>query len=403
MPQTTDYSYVGQTTTQEFQNELWTPSTYSTSKQMWKEVSRTCTRPERRVKPQGWLYPTDYHLDLTQTTHFTGSVHYLDKRYYDRTRTNGAFGGTVDGSVPFQGPRIFIGAWPGISGMQSLRDRAVTTALLNLKDQKLDLAVAFAERKATADMLNSAVFTLGKAARLIFQRKFRQAARLLKTQVPRKQPGNWLAWRYGWTPFLSDIHNSVSLLQDIGKDPNNWIVTVKGIHREPYELINYVNGSIDGTSTTSHFRWFREESGQRGAFVRLDYIPDDYILMALSSLGLTNPMALGYEMTRLSFVVDWLVPIGDWLKTLDAALGYQFLSGSVTERIEAKVRGRSDPVDNANFMALSGTSFQGSMRRLYLKRVPYTSSPLPYPPRLRNGLNLSRFADGISLLTQFIR
>jgi hypothetical protein len=53
-------------------------------------------------------------------------------------------------------------------------------------------------------------------------------------------------------------------------------------------------------------------------------------LLLASSLGLANPFALAWELTPLSFVLDWFVSVGDFLNGLGATLGCDFVGGYET-------------------------------------------------------------------------
>lgn len=42
---------------------------------------------------------------------------------------------------------------------------------------------------------------------------------------------------------------------------------------------------------------------------------------AAKRFGITNPLSAGYELIPLSFVLDWFIPVGDYLASLDALVG----------------------------------------------------------------------------------
>jgi hypothetical protein len=51
----------------------------------------------------------------------------------------------------------------------------------------------------------------------------------------------------------------------------------------------------------------------------------DASLKQLSQLGITNPALLVWELIPYSFVIDWLIPVGDFLSSLDALVGVENL------------------------------------------------------------------------------
>jgi len=274
-----------------------------------------------------------------------------------------------------------------------LRTRAEVDALLKLKDQNIDLGVAFAERSATARMVGDVATRIAKAYREARKRNFRKAASELGARY-RKSTSNWLELQYGWKPLLSDVYGSCQALADSRYAPHQWQITVKGVSREEeYNFSKAFNGGA---------QFYYEDRYFFGSFVRLDYYPDNVFLIALSSLGLTNPLQIAWELVPYSFVVDWMLPIGDWLSSLDAANGYTFRGGS---RSDLSRRSRVVLPTTAGG-TLSGQTPEwnnmlgGKSRRVELNRVVYTSSPLPRPPVPKNPVSLGHMANGLSLLTE---
>lgn len=177
-------------------------------------------------------------------------------------------------------------------------------------------------------------------------------------------------------------------------NPVGWLTNVKGVVWEPIEHRKVISGvgSVEHIST-----------GRKGAFVRLDMTPNVQFLSALGSLGLTNPLDVAWEVLPFSFVVDWFIPIGNWLNVLDAMHGYRFRAGSWTLREELEGQGHFRPglggtdeqwIANGPFFADTPSRH----RKFQLQRGVYDGWPLPRFPQPRLNLNLSKVADGISLL-----
>ena len=118
--------------------------------------------------------------------------------------------------------------------------------------------------------------------------------------------------------------------------------------------------------------------------VILYYYMDNPLLVSLSSLGLTNPVDLVWEELKFSFVVDWFLPIGNWLQTWDAGLGWRFKSGTRTDYGSAIGRwyyiyNNVDP----GWHILGPTSL-GSFRSFNVSRIVYTSQPGVGLPHFKN-------------------
>lgn len=353
---------------------------------------------ERRVtsrgrKPQGtWLYPLPYE----RTTHVTrhkvckwGSDGSLYDPYYRYV------------GVPQEAGSICENvAVPSVSSNEI--NRVVTNALLKLKDQKVNLAQAFAERKMTANLLADSITRIAKSVQALRSGKWRRAGRYLK-QNWKKAPSSWLEYQYGWTPLLQDIYGSCEALMEL--DRTAWIMTVKEVFSARSEEV--IRHTSNGNGSIHPFMYDSEQSlaKSRGAFIRLDYIPSATFFDALSRAGFTNPLQLQWELVPFSFVVDWGYAVGDWLSVMDATVGWEFYSGSLTTRgeVTSKVTLRvppPDPYGRRKFPNPEGTLFH---RKRTLRRVPYGSSPLPSRPVYKDPTSMTHVANALALLSQVLK
>lgn len=342
--------------------------------------------PARRKKPSGWIAPLAYSADYSR--HVRG---------YGVLRSVNAASGNIEVRT---GNLVEIADSPLYSSERksitpAMRDRAVTKALLKLKDQKFNAGVALAEAGRTADLLGSNLTRLARAALLLKKGRFREARRALGIRKGSDAPAKWLELQYGWKPLLSDIHGAVEATQDAARSGKAYI-TVKAVESLEHKWDYFLNPTIGKD------RYIYRGTCSSSVFVRLDYEPDNYLLSAFMSLGLTNPLEIAWELVPFSFVVDWALPIGNWLSTLDAALGFKFKGGSRSERIRYVGRMKRVPIDIPG-NTWRYPSYDGSecyRRNTNLVRTVYSSSPLPSLPRIKSPLNLTRAANGLSLLTQ---
>lgn len=344
------------------------------------------TKPDstRRRKPKGWLYPTPYA--------FSKEVRIAaqeDLRYYNTYESTWR---REDRPVQYG---VGYANAKALSVTNKMRDIAVTKALLKLKDQHLNVGVALAEARMTANLVGSTATRLALAYRSLRKGRFAEARRHLGLRG-RSQPANWLELQYGWKPLLSDVYGAAHEVARLGSDFDSWITTVKAVYREQLEFDEYVevNQPIGRT------RIFGKS--EASVFVRLDYEPEDHVYMWASRLGLTNPLEIAWELVPYSFVVDWFLPVGDWLSTLDATLGYKFKSGSRSERTTLVLNGQLKPFDRVGYIYRypSVNAETARLSRKSLKRVVYETSPRPGLPRMKNPLSLGHMANGLSLLAQ---
>ena len=129
----------------------------------------------------------------------------------------------------------------------------------------------------------------------------------------------------------------------------------------------------------------------------------------LSQLGLTDPLGIAWELTRLSFVADWFVPIGAWLQARSADTGWTFVQGCSSALCRLNKR-RLGPLAHSWMngpyscqVTLYGKSGGSGVR---FARTTFGQSPTPQVV-LRNPLASAglagKFASGVALLYGALR
>lgn len=120
---------------------------------------------------------------------------------------------------------------------------------------------------------------------------------------------------------------------------------------------------------------------------------------ALNQLGLANPLALAWELTSLSFVVDWILPIGQVLNALTASAGLSFVNGSLSNRLscDASFTETHDLIKKrANWSYQGASPATGNIRYNGYLRQELTGWPLPGvwidPDPLRSDRSLKAIA-----------
>lgn len=335
----------------------------------------------RERKATGWLYPKSYQriVGFSQTP----------KGVMEWTQPNG-YRIRYDGVLQNMGVYDVYHSLP--SWDYTMVTRAEIQALLRVKDQSVNLAQAWAERRMTADLVADTALKLAKAYRYARKGNFDRAAKALGAR-PNKAASNWLELQYGWLPLLSDVYGAAEALAK-RDSPKHWTITGKGVVREPW--------THRGTRWYGRWHGRTEARGMQGCFVRLDYIPGNDFFANLSNLGLTNPAQLAWELLPYSFVVDWIWPVGDWLSSLDATVGLEFLSGSRTQRREGYGLWYADPKPENGYQ-LHEVSYRASSKYLSLSRSVYLTSPIPFPPPPKNPFSFTRMANALALLAQAFR
>lgn len=137
--------------------------------------------------------------------------------------------------------------------------------------------------------------------------------------------------------------------------------------------------------------------------------PISYELHELNAGGFVNLAEVAWELVPLSFVVDWFVPIGDWMASLSSLVGL-----SITDAGYSVARSTTTRVSYDGFKftpypggtwSVSGFDEDSSVTysyQRYDRAQMDASSGGVYPsfPPVKVKLNDKRFLDAYSLLVQ---
>lgn len=141
-----------------------------------------------------------------------------------------------------------------------------------------------------------------------------------------------------------------------------------------------------------------------GVKVRLDYELENPFVATLAQLGITNPAELIWELVPYSFVIDWFVPVGNYLSAFDAALGWHFKGGTITEWARQKGVGLPRPDGSGGWYYQPGQlGMKYHCNHFKMVRSVYTSSPLPRFPGIKNPLSTGHIANAMALLVSAFR
>lgn len=240
----------------------------------------------------------------------------------------------------------------------SLRGKAISNLLKNLRNSSFNAAQAVAERKQTADLVASTATRVAKSLSNLRRGNFGKAAQDLGV-IPKKRAGRrfnsqyatdqskaignaWLELQYGWKPLLADVYGSMETLARANNpagNPNTIYKRVSGRGRKTDNV-----RSVFKTTLPSGYVGSDETVATGDFFVSVHagvtYSISSAPLASMASVGITNPALLAWELLPYSFVVDWFLPIGNYLESLDASAGCSFYSGFITTMVRKKYTSR---------------------------------------------------------------
>lgn len=348
----------------------------------------------RTKRVAGWRPPTSYTRQiLSESGSWTGNAVHRQKNpdggstvitwpmYADTTNSN--YGPSWNGAVPTI-------PWT------SLTARAEIECKIKLKAQNVQYCTALAEASKSVQAIASSLTQVFGAYKALRQGNFVGALKslnILPRPVTKKGSGvglkeagkqvwagttgplanRWLELQYGWLPLLGDI---ASAYEDSRRSflDRGYVVSAK-------RVVKYGLRSEKKLSHPNKLVATIKQSGEAGVKVRLDYTLRSDALSIAATTGITNPAEVLWELVPFSFIFDWIVPIGDWLSSLDADFGLLFKGGTKTLFSHLKIAGSCDYQGASSFAGgyWVNASFQRSYVEDYVTRTVYASTPFPMP------------------------
>lgn len=283
--------------------------------------------------------------------------------------------------------------------------KAKTRLLDQLKGEGTNIANMFAERKQTFNLIADTAIRLARTVRDLKRGDISSAVRRMAgdPRSARKLRGKdiadqWIGLQYGWKPLLSDVYGLVT-----------------GLHERETALrpkIFHATGSDYRNAPSANF-WVNahgvsEPWGVRRTVVNCKYTVQAFPNAALASpaaLGLTNPLVPLWEIIPWSFVVDWFLPVGNYLEQLSADHGWTFHNGclSVLEtntEVAHKndFHSYADPAQHWDYTRRH--SIEGNWKSVSFSRSLLGGFPSPPLPKFKNPISTAHVLNSIALLTQ---
>lgn len=174
-----------------------------------------------------------------------------------------------------------------------------------IRQHDFDLAVFIGEGKQSLRLITDRARRLQDSAFAVANKDFRKARRILR--LPGKNVAysgktaaeTWLEFQWGWLPLISDIAGAASALNQLTNQRRQ--VEYRGTTKRPGEWTNHV------------LAWRDVKRCERIATIRGIFpapIPEYF------TLGLQAPEKLRWELLPMTWFIDYLAPVGDYLATV---------------------------------------------------------------------------------------
>ncbi len=126
--------------------------------------------------------------------------------------------------------------------------------------------------------------------------------------------GKYLEYLYGWKPLADDVENAFQAMLDgyTGPDQKRFRLSVRKAKQQKHTVEIVCNAGVYWTST---WQWKQDLLKVNRAKVVLHYT---FPSQAGEMLPTMTPFGTAWELAPWSFVVDWFVPVGDWIGAMEA-------------------------------------------------------------------------------------
>lgn len=261
---------------------------------------------------------------------------------------------------------------------------AARGALLSkLNSSDLNLGVFLGELPESLRMIANAATAVAGAYNNVRKGNFAKAAASLgvkaKSPLVKTLASQWLALKFGWLPLLTDIYKISQGGIGSGSPGGSNLIRVTADVSSPGAPPSAGSSLVTGTL-------------QYGVNTGCTYVISDHRLAALSRLGLLNPVSIAWELVPMSFVLDWLLPVGNYLNQFSAPIGLTFTGGYQTKYVYGSYK-----VKEA-LGSFTGTPPSASVGVAIMSRFPLANFPRP-GLIIPSGLNKGKVATLAAILT----
>jgi len=215
-------------------------------------------------------------------------------------------------------------------------------ALASLQGGDVNLATFFGEGHKTLESFVNTARRLASAANEIRNKNFVTAFHTLGTEGTKSSlsrlsrmggrnksgldtlANGWLEYQYGWKPLISDLYGLVQAWhKGFVTSGTTFSIRAKVTDSKPYVIAQQATYQTDGPTYFYRGSGVSTATAKAGGKLR---VTNSY-LATLGSLGLLNPLSLAWELLPYSFVVDWFIPVGNYLAATTSTAGMQWVNG----------------------------------------------------------------------------
>ena len=207
-----------------------------------------------------------------------------------------------------------------------IRQLAVNECLQEVAGIRTNALELYATRIETINTVTKRIGQIANAMLALKRGRWKQFKKHLGLDKSLKRPGAhkfqdipglWLEYSFGWSPLVSDCYN---ILNKTFEPPR------MKVQKEYSEVIDesFDENGVSRVRLSGSCRI--NVRATASCMVSVD-VP---ALAALAQYGINNPAAVAWELVPWSFVVDWFIPVGDYIEQLGATAGLLLTEQQVT-------------------------------------------------------------------------
>lgn len=215
--------------------------------------------------------------------------------------------------------RLHVGYPPVITFPNELLDQAWFGLCQKVANNDFNLAVTMLEAQKTINFVADRARVYAKALRAFKRGDIVRAMRLLELTSLKGASTNWLSYKFGWLNLLNDAKNAAEYTARRHLNQTHHYTLHKRAKRitTKMEVLSANSGLVQQARALTT----RTLVAKAWVTVRLE----NPTLRAAAEAGLTNPLAVLWEATPMSWVADYFTSIGDYLNHFSAFEGLTVL------------------------------------------------------------------------------
>ena len=211
----------------------------------------------------------------------------------------------------------------------------------------------------------------------------------------------WMSYQLSIKPLIHDLTDTASYLgAAVAADTNSLAVTVRGGATGTYDYdVPLVQAGLNGSAVDIDAYMLQS--------VKIDYACRYRIparATPFEQLGLDNPAYVGCNLVRYSWLVDYVLNVGDWLRSMTASNNTQFIEGTVSrKRVVTCERLKSRPVSGVTLIEDPAKPALFFDAQLFERQVLYSGVMPAAFPVAKLDMGLTQLANALSVLKNFAR